>query len=97
MNRRLKNMTKAEIITLMAKKAGISKQQAQKALEAYMEVVKKGPNDKELLKINSFTAHSVAKGKAKNGLYPQTRKIIKISSKKVVKFKAGKKMPTKVK
>jgi DNA-binding protein HU-beta len=44
-----------------------------------------------------FGTFSVVKRKAREGRNPQTGKAIKIPAKKVVKFKAGKKLADKVK
>jgi len=90
-------MTKAELITVMADEAGISKAAAAKALDAYTGAVTKELKKSGKLGLVGFGTFSVVKRKAREGRNPQTGKTIKIAAKKVVKFKAGKKLAEKVK
>jgi DNA-binding protein HU-beta len=90
-------MTKAELITVIADEAGISKAAAAKALDAYTGAVTKELKKSGKLGLVGFGTFSVIKRKAREGRNPQTGKTIKIAAKKVVKFKAGKKLADKVK
>ncbi|MEN6317495.1 MAG: HU family DNA-binding protein [Syntrophaceae bacterium] len=90
-------MTKAELIAVMADDAGISKAAAAKALDAYTGAVTKELKKSGKLGLVGFGTFSVVKRKAREGRNPQTGKTIKIAAKKVVKFKAGKKLAEKVK
>lgn len=90
-------MTKAELITVMAKSAGITKAAAGKALQAYADSVTKELKKNGKLGLVGFGTFSVVKRKAREGRNPQTGKAIKIPAKKVVKFKAGKGLADKVK
>lgn len=90
-------MTKAELITVIADEAGISKAVAAKALDAYTGAVTKELKKSGKLGLVGFGTFSVIKRKAREGRNPQTGKTIKIAAKKVVKFKAGKKLADKVK
>ena len=83
-------MNKAELIAAMAEKAGLTKVDAHKALEAFMEATKKELKGGKKLTLIGFGTFSVVKRKARTGLNPRTKKAIKIPAKKVVKFKAGK-------
>ncbi len=82
-------MNKQDLIDSMAKAAGVTKVQAQAALDAFMAstqgALKKG--DKVILV--GFGTFSVTKRAARKGRNPQTGKEINIPAKKVVKFKAG--------
>jgi len=82
-------MTKAELVTTIAKEARISKVSAEKALNAFassvMKVLKKG----DKLTLTGFGTFSVVKRRARTGRNPQTGKEIKIPATKVAKFKAG--------
>jgi DNA-binding protein HU-beta len=90
-------MTKAELIAVIADEASISKAAAAKALEAYTGAVTKELKKSGKLGLVGFGTFSVIKRKAREGRNPQTGKTIKIAAKKVVKFKAGKKLADKVK
>ena len=82
-------MNKTELIDAVAEKAGITKVDAKKAVEAVMcateETLKKG----DKLTLVGFGTFSVADRAARTGRNPQTGKPVKIAAKKVVKFKAG--------
>ncbi|MDD5342924.1 MAG: HU family DNA-binding protein [Smithella sp.] len=90
-------MTKAELVGVIAKSAGVTKDKAAKALEAYEVAVAKELKKSGKLILVGFGTFSVVKRKAREGRNPQTGKAIKIPAKKVVKFKAGKDLASKVK
>jgi DNA-binding protein HU-beta len=90
-------MTKTELVAVIAGAAGITKAAATKALEAYVGTVTKELKKSGKLGLVGFGTFSVVKRKAREGRNPQTGKAIKIPAKKVVKFKAGKKLADKVK
>ncbi len=90
-------MTKAELVGVIAKSAGITKDKAGKALDAYETAVTKELKKSGKLVLVGFGTFSVVKRKAREGRNPQTGKAIKIPAKKVVKFKAGKDLANKVK
>ena len=90
-------MTKADLVGVIAKIAGITKDKAAKALDAYEETVTKELKKTGKLVLVGFGTFSVVKRKARIGRNPQTGKAIKIAAKKVVKFKAGKTLADKVK
>ncbi len=82
-------MNKSDLIGQMAADAGITKAQAQTALNSFLDstqgALKKG--DKVILV--GFGTFSVSKRAARTGRNPQTGKEIQIKAKNVVKFKAG--------
>lgn len=90
-------MTKAELIGVMAKEAGLTRAAATATLEAYIGAVTKELKKSGRLGLVGFGTFSVVKRKARTGRNPQTGKAIKIAAKKVVKFKAGKTLADKVK
>jgi DNA-binding protein HU-beta len=90
-------MTKAELIGVIAKSADITKDKAGKALEAFQDTVTKELKKNGRLALVGFGTFSVSKRKAREGRNPQTGKAIKIPAKKVIKFKAGKGLASKVK
>jgi DNA-binding protein HU-beta len=90
-------MTKAELISVIAADAGVTKAAAAKALDSYVATVAKELKKSGKLGLVGFGTFSVVKRKAREGRNPQTGKTIKIPAKKVVKFKAGKALADKVK
>ena len=82
-------MNKVDLINAVAEKAGMTKVDARKAVDAMMGVTKA-----ELLKggklgLVGFGTLSVNERPARQGRNPRTGKTIKIAAKKVVKFKAA--------
>jgi len=82
-------MNKAQLIDAIASSAGLTKADAKKALDAFIDstsgALKKGGR----VALVGFGSFSVAKRSARTGRNPQTGKEITIPAKKVVKFKAG--------
>jgi DNA-binding protein HU-beta len=83
-------MTKAELIAGIAKESGLTKADAEKALNSFLEIAKKTLKKEGRLALAGFGSFSVNKRKARTGRNPRTGETIKIKAKKVVKFKAGK-------
>ena len=83
-------MTKAELVSIMAEEAGITKVAAASALDAYVATVASELKKTGKMGLLGFGTFSIVKRKAREGRNPQTGKAIKIPAKKVVKFKAGK-------
>lgn len=90
-------MNKSELIDAMATEAKITKADAQRALDAFMNVTTKTLKKGDRLALVGFGTFSVTKRAARNGRNPQTGKPIKIAAKKVAKFKAGAELAGKVK
>lgn len=82
-------MNKAELITAMAEKAGLTKADSRKALESFMEVVKEQMQQKERISLVGFGSFSISHKKARNGVNPKNQKPLSIPAKNVVKFKPG--------
>lgn len=83
-------MNKTELIAAMAEKAQITKVDAAKALNAYIDVVKQQLAKGEKITLIGFGTFSVVDRPARSGRNPRTGKTIKIAAKKSAKFKAGK-------
>jgi DNA-binding protein HU-beta len=90
-------MNKAELIDAIASHAELSKVDAKKALDAFIAATTNALKKDERVALVGFGSFSVSKRAARKGRNPQTGKEIKISAKKVVKFKAGSELSTKVK
>ena len=84
-------MTKAELIEQMAKEAKISKASAGKALDSFVDGVKKALKAKDgKVTLVGFGAFSKVRRKAREGRNPQTGAKIKIKARNAVKFTPGK-------
>jgi len=82
-------MNKAELIDAMAKKAGLTKADAKRALDAFIGVTAASLKKGDRIALVGFGSFSVAKRSARTGRNPRTGAAIKIAARKVVKFKAG--------
>ena len=81
-------MNKAEFIDAIAAKAGMTKVESKKALDAMMAIAKAELKKKDgKIGLVGFGTLSTATRKARKGFNPLTKKPIKIAAKKVVKFK----------
>ncbi len=83
-------MTKTELIDKMAKDANISKAAANKALDSFIDGIKKTLKKGNKVTLIGFGTFSVGKRAARKGRNPQTGETIKIKASKTPKFKAGK-------
>ena len=89
-------MNKEDIINEVAKTT-CSKAEAVKAVNAFIEAIKKTLKKGNKVTLVGFGTFSVAKRSARTGRNPQTGKPIKIAAKKVPKFTAGKALKDTVK
>ena len=82
-------MNKAELIDAIAGGADLTKADAKKALDAFIDATSGALKKGDRVALVGFGSFSVASRSARTGRNPQTGKEIKIAAKKVVKFKAG--------
>lgn len=80
-------MNKVELIAAVAEKAGMTKVDARKAIDAIMDVTKTELKKDGKVALVGFGTINVTKRPARQGRNPKTGKAIKIAAKKVVKFK----------
>jgi len=89
-------MKKSDFIQAVAEKAGLSKKDTQKVIEAALETItealKKG-EDVAFIGFGTFTTTTRAPREAK---VPGTDKVVKVPATRVVKFKVGKKLKEEV-
>jgi DNA-binding protein HU-beta len=83
-------MNKAELIAQIADEAGITKTQANTALDSFVGAVTKTLKKGDKVTLVGFGTFSVSNRQARNGRNPQTGEVIKIKARKVARFKAGK-------
>ena len=82
-------MNRVELISAVAEKAGMTKVDAKKAVDAILETAKEELNNDGKVALVGFGTLSVATRPERKGRNPKTGKAIKIAPKKVVKFKAA--------
>jgi DNA-binding protein HU-beta len=90
-------MNKAELIEAMASSANLSKADAKRALDGFIETTTKALKKGDRVALVGFGSFSVSKRAARKGRNPQTGKEITIKAKNVVRFKAGAELQAKVK
>ncbi len=82
-------MNKAELITIIAGDAKISKKAAEAALNAFTGAVQRALKKGDKVTLVGFGTFDVRKRAARNGRNPRTKEVIKIKAAKVPVFKAG--------
>jgi DNA-binding protein HU-beta len=90
-------MTKAELVAKIASDGGITKSQAEKALDAFVSAVSGALATGDKVTLVSFGTFSVGERAEREGRNPRTGEKIKIAASKAVKFKAGKTLSEKIK
>ncbi len=80
-------MNKAELIDAIAEKAGMTKVDTKKALDAMIDVAKAELKKDGKIALVGFGTLGTTVRKERKGHNPRTGKTIKIKAKKVVKFK----------
>ncbi|MBS0584738.1 MAG: HU family DNA-binding protein [Verrucomicrobia bacterium] len=83
-------MNKNELIEEVSEKAGFTKNDTHKFLNAYIDAVTKHLRKGKEVGLVGFGTFKVAKRKARVGRNPQTGKELKIPAKKVPTFRPGK-------
>jgi len=83
-------MNKSELISKMAEKGGISKKDAEKALNAFLESVEESLERGDKVQLIGFGTFEVRQRAERRGMNPQTGEEIMIKASKVPVFKAGK-------
>jgi len=83
-------MNKAELIEKMSEKAGMTKADAKRALDAFIGTTQECLKNGDSLSLIGFGTFSTYKRAARVGHNPSDpKKVIKIPAKKVVKFSVG--------
>lgn len=83
-------MNKTELINAIAAEAEISKKDAGKALDAFIETVTKALKSDDKVQLIGFGTFEVRERAAREGHNPATGEKIQIAATKVPAFKAGK-------
>ncbi|MDR1810879.1 MAG: HU family DNA-binding protein [Prevotella sp.] len=82
-------MNKADLISAIADKSGLTKADSKKALDAFIESVTEELKKGGKVALVGFGTYSVTSKSARKGINPRTKAVINIPAKKAVKFKAG--------
>lgn len=85
-------MSKTELIEFMAAKAGLSKADAGRALDAAMEGIASGLKKSGKVSLVGFGTFNAKKRPARDGINPLTKEPLHIDAKTVATFKAGSKL-----
>lgn len=89
-------MNKGELVSKISDDAGLSKSQANSALDSFVDAVTKALKGGDKVTLVGFGTFTVSKRSARTGRNPQTGEAIKIKAKKVARFKAGKELAAKL-
>jgi DNA-binding protein HU-beta len=90
-------MTKADLVSKIAGESGITKAQAEKAVDGFVSAVSGALAAGDKITLVGFGTFSVGERAQREGRNPRTGEKIKIPASKVVKFKAGKTLSEKIK
>ena len=82
-------MTKAEFIDRVAERSGLSKREATKAVDAFLESVTEALKNGESVSFTGFGKFSAQQRAARQGVNPRTGQRVTIEAATVPKFSAG--------
>ena len=82
-------MSKTELVEFIAAKAGVSKAEAGRALDATFEVIAEALEKGDKVPLVGFGTFGTSKRGARTARNPRTGETIKIPARKAVVFKAG--------
>ena len=85
-------MTKREFIETLAKRAKISKRQAENLIVEFSNIVIERVAKGEKVSITGFGVFDLGKRAARRGVDPRTQAEIKIPAMKMPRFRAGKRL-----
>ncbi|MCP9236958.1 HU family DNA-binding protein [Lewinella sp. JB7] len=85
-------MNKGDLVSAIADKASLTKDQAESALSATLGAIEEALKKEDSVSLIGFGTFSVNNRPAREGRNPRTNETIQIAAKNVVKFKPGKKL-----
>ena len=89
-------MNKAQLVAAIAETAGLSKKDAEKAVNAFVDVISEELTKGEKIQLIGFGTFAVKDRPARVARNPRTGEEIKIAASKAPGFKAGKALKDKV-
>lgn len=84
---KFRDMNKTDLTNEVAAKAGLSKVDAKKAVDAVLESIEQALANDDKVQLIGFGTFSVVEKEARTGINPRTKEKIEIAARKVVKFK----------
>lgn len=85
-------MSKQQLVDMIAEKAGLTKADAARALDATMDSIKEALKKGEKVSLVGFGTFATSKREAREGRNPRTGETVKIAARTAVTFKAGSKL-----
>lgn len=85
-------MSKTELVEFVAEHAGLSKAEASRAVDAFVEGVTVGLKEKGKVALVGFGTFSAKERAGRDGINPLTKEPMSIPAKTVASFKAGSKL-----
>ncbi len=85
-------MGKTELVEFIAAKAGLSKADALRAVDAFVEGIVEGLKKEGKVALVGFGTFTAKKRDARDGINPLTKEPLHIPAKTVASFKAGSKL-----
>jgi len=82
-------VTKADFIDRVASRSGLSKRDATKAVDAFLDSVTEALRDGESVSFTGFGKFSAQQRAARQGVNPRTKERVQIPAATVPKFSAG--------
>ena len=83
-------MNKTELIAAMSEEAGLTKKDAEKALDAFTDTVSKALTAGDKVQLVGFGTFEVRDKKEKEAINPRTKEKVLVPARKSPAFKAGK-------
>ena len=85
-------MGKTDLVSYVAKASELTKDQAQRAVEAVLAGIKESLGKSEEVRLTGFGTFAVQKSAARDGRNPRTGETIKIAASNRATFKVGKEL-----
>ena len=82
-------MSKQQLVEMIAEKAGLTKADAARAIDATFDAITESLKKGEKLTLLGFGTFSVSRREGRTGRNPQTGATVEIPARNVVSFKAG--------
>ena len=85
-------MSKQQLVEMIAEKAGLTKADASRALDATMESITEALKAGDKVSLVGFGTFGISQRDEREGRNPRTGEVVKIAARKAVTFKAGSKL-----
>lgn len=90
-------MTKQEFVDQVAERSGLSRREASKAVDAFLESIQDALKSGESVNFTGFGKFSTADRAARTGVNPRTGERVDIAASRVPRFSAGSALKSAVK